>query len=68
MAKYRITIEFTTRLSDEVEAASTAEVEQLAAAIYQEWDQGNDTHVIGAEHHRSLGFFAQPPKKVYSRI
>jgi hypothetical protein len=38
MAKYRVTIESTMRLSREVEANSSDEAERLAESIYQEYE------------------------------
>jgi hypothetical protein len=35
MAKYRVTIEFTTRLSREIEANSAEDAEQYAESMYQ---------------------------------
>ena len=54
MAKYQVTFELTTRLSREVEADSTAQAERFAEAMYQEYLKGDNNHVIGTEHHRSV--------------
>ena len=54
MAKYRVTIESTTRLSHEVEADSSQDAEQLAETMYQEWKKGENAHVIGTEWHRNV--------------
>jgi hypothetical protein len=54
MAKYQVTIEATTRLSREVEVDSAQAAEQLADEMYQEFLHGENAHVIGTEHHRSV--------------
>jgi hypothetical protein len=54
MAKYQVTIEWTTRLSREVEANSAAEAEPLADEMFQGFLKGENAHVIGTEHHQSV--------------
>ena len=54
MAKYQVTIEWTTRLSREVEANSAAEAEPLADEMFQGFLKGENAHVIGTEHQRSI--------------
>ena len=54
MAKYRVTIKSTIRLSHEVEADSSQDAEQLAETMYHEWKKGENTHVIGTEWHRNV--------------
>src|SRR4029453_10008142 len=60
MAKYQVTIEFTTRLSREVEANSAAEAEPLADEMFQGVLKGENAHVIGTEHHRSVELRSDP--------
>jgi hypothetical protein len=59
MAKYRVTIEFTTLLSREVDANSAQEAEQLADNMYQEYLKGDNTHISSTDHHRSVELLAQ---------
>lgn len=54
MAKYQITIELTTQLSREVDSNSTEEAEHMAEAMYQEYQQGDNTHVTSTDRHRSV--------------
>jgi hypothetical protein len=54
MAKYRITMEWTTQLSREVEADSSEEAKRMAEAMDQEYQQGDNTHVTGTERRRSV--------------
>jgi hypothetical protein len=61
MAKYQITIEFTTRLSREVDADSAQNAEQLADLMFQEYLKGENTHIVGTDHHRSIELLAQDP-------
>lgn len=58
MATYRVTIEFTTQLSREIEANSAEEAEQLAENMYQEYRQGQNTHVTGTDQRRSVELIA----------
>jgi hypothetical protein len=59
MAKYQITIEFTTQLSREVEANSSDEAERLADSMYQEYERGEKAHIVGTGHHRSVELLSQ---------
>jgi hypothetical protein len=61
MAKYQVTIEFTTRLSREVDTASFQDAEQDADKMFQEYLQGQDTHIVGTEHHRSVDLLSGQP-------
>jgi hypothetical protein len=54
MATYRVTIEWTTQLSREVDANSAEEAEQLAEQMYQEYQQGQNTHITGTDRRRSI--------------
>jgi hypothetical protein len=54
MGTYRITIEWTTQLSREVDAHSAEEAEQLAEQMYQEYQQGQNTHITGTDRRRSI--------------
>jgi hypothetical protein len=54
MAKYQITIEVTTQLSREIEANSAEDAEQYAESMYQEYQQGNKTHITGTTRRRSV--------------
>jgi hypothetical protein len=54
MATYRVTIEWTTQLSREVDAHSVEEAEQLAEQMYQEYQQGQNTHITGTDRRRSI--------------
>jgi hypothetical protein len=54
MATYRITIEWTTQLSREVDANSAEEAEQLAEQMYQAYQQGQNTHITGTDRRRSI--------------
>jgi hypothetical protein len=54
MAKYWITIEVTTQLSREIEANSAEDAEQYAESMYQEYQQGNKSHVTGSARRRSI--------------
>jgi hypothetical protein len=54
MAIYRVTIEVTTQLSREVDANSVDDAEQLAENMYQEYKQGQKTHVTGTDQRRSV--------------
>jgi hypothetical protein len=54
MAKYRVTVEETKRLSREIEANSAEDAEQYAESMYQEYQQGQSTHLVGTEHHRTV--------------
>jgi hypothetical protein len=54
MATYRVTIEWTTQLSREVDANSVEEAEQLAEQMHQEYMQGQNTHITGTDRRRSI--------------
>jgi hypothetical protein len=54
MAKYRVTVEWTTRLSQEVEAASVQAAEELADEMYQEFLKGENAHLAGTQQRRSI--------------
>jgi hypothetical protein len=54
MATYRVTIEWTTQLSREVDANSAEEAEQLAEQMYQAYQQGQNTHITGTDRRRSI--------------
>jgi hypothetical protein len=54
MAKYRVTVVFTTRLGREVEADSAQDAERLAEAMSQSWRRGENADVIGSEHHQRV--------------
>ena len=61
MAKYRVTIEWSMRLSREVEANSSDKAERLADSMYQEYERGERGDIIGTEHHRSVELLSQAP-------
>jgi hypothetical protein len=54
MSTYRITIEWTTQLSREVDAHSAEEAEQLAEQMYQAYQQGQNTYITGTDRRRSI--------------
>ena len=54
MAKYRVTIEFTTRLSREIDVDSAEDAEQYAESMYQEYKQGQHTHIVSTERRRNV--------------
>jgi hypothetical protein len=58
MPRYRVTVEITTTLSDEVEANSAQVAEQFADAMALEHVQGQHAHVIGTEQHRRVEMIA----------
>jgi hypothetical protein len=60
MATYQVTIEFTTRLSREVETHSAAEAEPLADEMFQGFLKGENAHVIGTETIGALS--CDPPR------
>jgi hypothetical protein len=64
MAKYRVTVEFTTRLSREINVNSAEDAEQDAENMYREWKQGHNTHVIGTERHRSVELLDEVPPSI----
>jgi hypothetical protein len=53
MAKYRVTIEWSMRLSREVEANSSDEAERLADSMYQAYEKGETT----------TSLYKPPPKR-----
>jgi hypothetical protein len=61
MAKYRVTIEFTTRLSREIEANSAEDAEQYAESMYQEYTQGQKTHLVSTERRRNVDLLSGGP-------
>lgn len=63
MAKYWITIEVTTQLSREIEANSAEDAEQYAESMYQEYQQGDKSHVTGMERHRSVELSSASPRR-----
>jgi hypothetical protein len=63
MAKYHITIESPTRLSGKVEANSAEEAEHYAESMYQEYQQGDKTHITGTERRRSVELTSASPRR-----
>jgi hypothetical protein len=54
MAVYEITIEHMVKLNQKVEANSLQEAEQQAETMYQDYRQGQTTHVISTERRQSV--------------
>ena len=68
MAKYRVTIEWSMRLSREIEANSAEDAEQYAESMYQEYTQGQKTHLVSTERRRNVELLPSGPSGQFQPV